>query len=149
MAAETLVGVLTDPKNKMIASWEELREQLVRALRLSGVNEKSANEMHYPLMHAITRKTFAEEAVLFLLQEGADPNVCDRNGRTPLVVAVEQNAAAIITILIQYGADRGARTNSIDGRRLTAFDIAAGKGETFAAAKYALTPESFMRKGNV
>ncbi|TPG20581.1 ankyrin repeat domain-containing protein [Sphingomonas koreensis] len=41
----------------------------------------------------------------FLLQHGADPNIRDRSGATPLIVAVNQNQEACLQILIDGKAD--------------------------------------------
>ena len=46
-----------------------------------------------------------EDVVEQLLQEGQDPNALDREGDTPLKVAVEAAAIELVEILLHYGAD--------------------------------------------
>ena len=41
----------------------------------------------------------------YLIQKGANPNIQDRRGNTPLMLAVEQNYAEGVSILITYKAD--------------------------------------------
>ena len=50
-----------------------------------------------------------EELALLLLEEGADPNVPDSVGRTPLHAAVETGRADLVKSLLAHGADPNAR----------------------------------------
>ena len=60
-----------------------------------------------PDMPALKEAILAHDAesVRLLLLFGADPNDPDRNGLTPLFVAVEQSFLAGATFLLKYGAD--------------------------------------------
>lgn len=61
----------------------------------------------------------------WLSQEGADPNVRDYTGRTPLHLAVIGSSPAIVKCLVDHGARLVARI--ADGR--TALHLAAARGE--------------------
>ena len=50
-----------------------------------------------------------EALALFLLERGADPNVPDSIGRTPLHAAVETGKADLVKALLEHGADPNAR----------------------------------------
>lgn len=51
------------------------------------------------------------DALLALLAHGAEPNVGDRRGVTPLHEAAERGDASILTALLDHGADVHARDN--------------------------------------
>lgn len=63
-----------------------------------------------------------QKCLELLLSAGADPNLADHYGRTPLMRAKN---LAIARLLLESGADRSPRDN--DGQ--TAFDLAAGRPE--------------------
>ena len=46
-----------------------------------------------------------------LLAAGADANVCDEEGRTPLMVAAQVGVVATLQVLLEYGAD----VDAVDG----------------------------------
>ena len=50
-----------------------------------------------------------EELAVFLLEQGADPNMPDSIGRTPLHAAVETGKADLVKALLAHGADPNAR----------------------------------------
>ena len=50
-----------------------------------------------------------ETLAIFLLDQGADPNLPDSIGRTPLHAAVETGKAALVQALLAHGADPNAR----------------------------------------
>jgi len=57
-----------------------------------------------PLITALSSHgTWQEEAVAILLEHGANPNILDKNGRSPLNIGVEN--ATIVRLLIHHGAD--------------------------------------------
>ena len=60
-----------------------------------------------------------------LLEAGADPNLTDRRGFTPVHIAVARNDAKLVQRLLDHGAAINARTHS-DGR--TPLMIAAAAG---------------------
>ncbi len=61
-----------------------------------------------------------------LLEYGANPNMADANGTTPLIYAAQFNHVEIVQMLIDNRADR----NYVDPRGLTAADYAEKLGFT-------------------
>ena len=55
-----------------------------------------------------------------LLEHGADPNIRDHEGCTPLYRAIEKGIAAAVVLLVEWGAD--VHTVDLSGRN--AIDIA-------------------------
>merc|ERR1719379_990240 len=60
--------------------------------------------------------------VLTALQDGANPNICDPKGRTPLHFSAGVGLAPAVLLLIHFGADMNAR----DAEGLTPLHMAAG-----------------------
>ncbi|MBM61432.1 MAG: hypothetical protein CL484_00625 [Acidobacteria bacterium] len=52
-----------------------------------------------------------EELAIFLLEQGADPNIPDSIGTTALHAAVETGKAQLVSRLLEHGADPNARLN--------------------------------------
>jgi ankyrin repeat protein len=57
----------------------------------------------------VVKPSTHEELAIFLLEEGADPNIPDSIGRTPLHAAVETGRAELVKALLTHGADPNAR----------------------------------------
>ncbi|VVM07185.1 hypothetical protein MAMC_01484 [Methylacidimicrobium cyclopophantes] len=69
-----------------------------------GLRINAASETGQTLLHRCVALRYPT-VVTFLLTEGANPNVQDRDERTPLMLAVEQGDARIARILLEHGAD--------------------------------------------
>ena len=74
------------------------------------------------LHHAVSSKNVAE----FLITKGADVNIKDNNGRTPLNWAVRRRHKDVVELLIAKGADVNAKNNEGE----TPLSIAEEKGHT-------------------
>jgi len=61
-----------------------------------------------------------EAAILKLLDEGANINVTDQRGRTPLMIAVHSNELDLFNLLIEKGADVNIRDDRSDNPLLYA-----------------------------
>ena len=48
------------------------------------------------------------DTIIKLLRQGADPNIADREGYTPLHYAVMKGNLAVVNVLLQKGANRDA-----------------------------------------
>ena len=63
-------------------------------------------------MHSV-KMTFAkaksESSALFLLNNGADPNIKSSNNEAPIAFAVKQNLGKVVEILCVRGADKQVR----------------------------------------
>ena len=68
------------------------------------------NEPGFPLHAAVLRSD--APAVAALLAEGADPNVADERGMTPLVWAVYGGYEDIVELLCEGGADVNLRART-------------------------------------
>ena len=70
----------------------------------------NSNALNQQLLQATQRGD--REAALKLLQQGADINVRDAQGRTPVMVATYQHNTDMVRTLLQAGADVNIRDNN-------------------------------------
>lgn len=78
------------------------------------------------------------EAAIALLDGGANPNVADRRGRTPLHIAAQEGSLELVRKLVSKGADLNARTAKINTPDTGFFRALAGEQTPLLlAAKYA------------
>ena len=75
------------------------------------------------LYYAINSNNNAQRTVWVLLENGADPNMKNGKGETPLMAAAVRGNEDIVKLLLEKGADAKARDN--DGE--TAVDKARRK----------------------
>lgn len=75
-------------------------------------NEEEMNEMNQQLITSAEQGDL--ENVLQLLQEGAQINATDHNGRTAAVAATHNNQVEVVKALIENGADINIRDNRSD-----------------------------------
>ncbi len=90
-----------------------------------------ATDFSTPLIESVRHGKL--EAAQLLIERGADVNLGDSNGTTPLMIAAETSAvianpAEFIRLLLQHGAKRGAK----DSRGRIAFQIAVASGNAAA-----------------
>ena len=64
--------------------------------------------------------------VRYLVEHGANPEVKDNRGRTPLVHAISTDQAGMVELLVRLGAD----VNTRDKREQTPLMLAAAGGDT-------------------
>ncbi len=93
---------------------------IIRPIWYNGKNTQKANQNrnmktnsnipNEQLIQATQRGD--REAVLKLLQEGADINVRDPQGRTPVMIATSQHNTDMVRALLQAGADVNIRDNN-------------------------------------
>ena len=109
---ETLVEAATTGNEHKVA--ECLREGL-------GVDQFAANG----LVNAFLAAVFARDTkmVFFLIDKGAQVNVSDKNGRTALAIAIDQNNPEMFDLLTRHRANIHAMTS--DGSTL--LDLAYAK----------------------
>ncbi|KAL3422625.1 Ankyrin-3-like protein 5 [Phlyctema vagabunda] len=89
-------------KSTLISAVRSKNHKLVDQLLNRGCSPNTGPHIH-SLKEAIINHD--QETVRLLLLFGADPNEPDREGVTPLLVAVEKGFATGATLLLKYGAD--------------------------------------------
>ena len=92
----------------------------MQLLHLAGANVNSRGSTGTPLFLAAGEGRL--NAVRYLLDDGADVNLCGENGNTALTEATYYGHASVIKELLMRGAD--VNVISIDG---TPLDIATGR----------------------
>src|SRR3974377_1945894 len=68
------------------------------------------NSLDQQLLRAIQRED--KEEVLTILQHGADINVRDTQGRTPVMISTYQHNTDMVKLLLEAGADVNIRDNN-------------------------------------
>jgi ankyrin repeat protein len=101
-------------------------EYLVKAG--APVNSRSRNELKAAPIQSATAAGH-EKIVSMLLKNGADPNIREQGGYTPLHAAAQNADKEMIRTLLYGGADLAIRSD--DG--MTALDVAREAGHTEAA----------------
>jgi ankyrin repeat protein len=62
-------------------------------------------------LHLAVRRPYNEETVSRLLEKGADVNLTDHSGRSPLLVSVDSHQKGYIKLLVSKGADINSQDN--------------------------------------
>lgn len=79
-------------------------------------NRRGAQPLHYAAVGQPGSETWAPRAqatiIAYLLRAGADPNVADKSGVTPLQRAVRTRCAAAVRVLLANGADPRRKNGS-------------------------------------
>lgn len=105
--------------------------------RGAAVNTPSQNAIQVRPLHSAVAHRQPEVALqmaLQLLNHGANVNVAQQGGWTPLHQAAAHNHTAMVNLLLQHGADRTAQSD--DGK--TPADMAHQQGHTDLANELAL-----------
>lgn len=96
----TPLAVVAETGSVGVAQWLiENGTDLNESFEISGDLELKD---YFPLLHAVLCGQFG--LTKFLLQKGANANLCDQNGWTPLLWAANYRPFAYTKLLIQYGA---------------------------------------------
>ncbi len=103
-----------DDRLVLAAGLGDVRQMKELISKGADINHRSSARGHTPLTFAVEEGNAA--AVGFLLGAGADPNLCDDRGFSPLRLALTDSAESalrIIECLVQSGADTDAVTNVV------------------------------------
>lgn len=93
-----------------LAAFFDNETAFARLLPLTpDVNFRAENPQQVAAIHAATARRNAA-MVERLLRAGADPNLTQADGFTPLHAAAHHGDASIVGLLLLFGADRGAKT---------------------------------------
>ncbi|VVM07750.1 ankyrin repeat domain-containing protein [Methylacidimicrobium tartarophylax] len=90
---------------------EEAIVGMLQSFLKHGVGINTAADTGQTLLHRCAALGYPRAAA-FLLNQGAGPNVLDRNGMTPLMIAVERRDAGMAKLLLEHGADAHMDKNS-------------------------------------
>ncbi|VDI74074.1 Hypothetical predicted protein [Mytilus galloprovincialis] len=82
----------------------EHAEKLLNNLNANIIN-KCDNHRITPLMYACELRNDQFDVVKYLISKGAIVNCCDKNERTPLIIALENNDIELVQCLINNGAN--------------------------------------------
>ena len=108
--------------------------QLVPMLLNTGINPNSnvgsSGKINYTALYKITNQALQTQdeidydIIRLFLEKGANPNLADKNGKTPLMNASYKGNLAIVKMLLEFGADPTLK----DYKGQSALDMAQKKG---------------------
>ncbi|WP_018291197.1 ankyrin repeat domain-containing protein [Verrucomicrobium sp. 3C] len=104
--ASTLVAALPPSAN------EEAIVRMLQSFFKHGLGIEATSETGQTFLHRCAALGYPT-AVAFLLAQGANLNGQDRNGMTPLMIAVERRDARIAKLLLEHGAEAHTEKNSV------------------------------------
>jgi ankyrin repeat protein len=108
VTGDTALIMASDGRNEWARdfSFNSRLEQCLRRLVQAGADINAANDMGVTAVYAATWG-FDAGRVSCLLELGADPNIADRDGRTPLSVAQAKGHAAMVEALTSAARTKG------------------------------------------
>ncbi|CAG8893592.1 unnamed protein product [Penicillium salamii] len=98
----------TTVQNNLISSMRERDYTAIEQLLNNGVSPDREGDF-YPLHEAVNQRDI--ESLRLLLTFEANPNIAEPQGRTPLLLAVEQGFVDGAILLLKHGADANYRAN--------------------------------------
>ncbi len=100
----------TDPtgRNALLVSVGSHQKEYIKLLVSNGIDIDSQDNdgntaLHYPLINVLENKLYlpySKEIVKILLEEGADPHIRNKEGKSPMDLAVESGENELINLLI-------------------------------------------------
>jgi ankyrin repeat protein len=100
---------IPDPagRNALLVSVGSNRKEYIRLLVSKGIDINSRDNdgntaLHYPLMNVLKNKMYlpySKEIVKTLVEEGADPQIRNKQGKSPMDLAVESDENDLINLL--------------------------------------------------
>ena len=119
---------------------EIIRALVGRGGPVDATNRRGAQPLHYAVdgtPRSVQEQDAQRQTVSVLIELGADPNVTDKNGTTPLLRAIRNRNAEAVEVLL----DRGANPRAKNKRGSTAVQLASwttgksGSGSPYAKAQ--------------
>jgi len=118
---------------KAVGNYGHYREMVPMLLNI-GVNPNSSvgseGKINYTALYKITNQALQTQdeidynIIRLFLEKGANPNLADKNGKTPLMNASYKGNLTIVKMLLEFGAD----PNLKDSSGQSALDSAQKKG---------------------
>ncbi|KAL3462379.1 ankyrin [Aspergillus heterothallicus] len=97
------------PRNSLTFAIRGRNHTRVEQLLNSGASPDKQDDVH-PLVEAVSQRDM--ESMRLLLFYKADPDLPDAQGKTPLLLAVEESYIDEAVLLLKFGADANYRSNS-------------------------------------
>eukprot|EP01102_Stenamoeba_stenopodia_P000887 TRINITY_DN10823_c0_g1_i1.p1 TRINITY_DN10823_c0_g1~~TRINITY_DN10823_c0_g1_i1.p1 ORF type:complete len:819 (+),score=159.51 TRINITY_DN10823_c0_g1_i1:265-2721(+) len=124
--------------------------EVMAALVARGGSVNHQTDFGETVLHYCAYGKGSKDVVRFLLKKGADPNLRDRKGASPLHIAVMQQRIPMVKILLRYGADRNLRSDwgtpiELAKGNATLQNILAGLDVSQSAAIALMDPKQFMK----
>eukprot|EP00435_Cladocopium_sp_Y103_P068268 s287_g31.t1 len=98
------------PLSVSVMKGEDYRDRLMtpRRLLVGGAEVNAVNNQHQTALHLAV---WDPDAVQLLLEHGADVNVADENGTTPLMAAVDEKEVEVVEMLLHAKAEVNVKRN--------------------------------------
>ncbi len=105
--------------------------ELIKLLLESGANPNAkSNTRMTPLLFLTSARTVNLKGALYLIKSGAQINLADQDGLTPLMAAAYRGHESLVALLTSKGADKNIKNNA--GK--TAAELAHSRGNRRIAA---------------
>ncbi|MCB9233198.1 MAG: ankyrin repeat domain-containing protein [Bacteroidia bacterium] len=95
----------------------KIKQAVASGEDINQVNQRGKTALHLVLM-GTTSKPIVPEIIQFLLENGANPNLADKKGFTPLLLLVNgslnENSPVLTQLLLDFGANVNAKSKKGD-----------------------------------
>ena len=145
MPRNTAGGNATNLRAALITAVQGSNHNLIEQLLDRGVGPDTGPDTHV-LNEAVNQHD--SESIRLLLLFGADPNLPDRDGTTPLFAAVDESFLDGATMLLKYGADPNLAAGPESESPLAAAVVGGKMGFVQLLLTYGGNPNYMMGNGN-
>ncbi|KAJ5242648.1 uncharacterized protein N7469_000975 [Penicillium citrinum] len=109
ITAKNVGGSSSTLHHNLSSAMRERDHNLIEKVLNGGVSPDKDGDF-YPLYEAVSQRDIESLRLLLVFQ--ANPNISDAQGKTPLLLTVEQGFVDGATLLLKYGADANYRANA-------------------------------------
>ncbi|XP_062598734.1 uncharacterized protein LOC134260163 [Saccostrea cucullata] len=128
-----VLGVYSNNPEMIRAVLKIIKPEAINACPAGNANRWNEHRCFTPLTAASCAGYIA--VIKVLIEHGADVNIADENGRTPLSIAIEKSSLEVVKCLVENSANVNEQINSFKGNAL----LCAVGMEDFEMAKYLLS----------